>query len=385
MAIPGVFIGGIYISPTDIAIPLLYVITVIDCPHNGRVYIKNEYIPLYLYCLLCACSVLLASVYNNVIYLEAFFKVFRLVECLMVIRIIAKARRRYPNECATYTFFDFVIIMGMIAGCVGIYLFLTQSLLFNPTQLMSFNGHVMRRAEGYFGDAQTFSLMMAIVFIIALSNVFYKRELLLSCISLIISFIAIVFSDTRAAFFAVVFAIFAFVIFKCKEKTHSVRIVVSILLGLVLLSIVYNMSAYVNRFINERVLKTIIALFSGSANEIAAVSSHRLELWTEAINRFYGRSIFVNVFGSGYKVKASDVADNQFIYSLITTGVLGFVVLVYQWIVILSKTRRIKSGEYIHSIRMLVIAIVFVFMLFADSLTLYRPMYLFFIILGFTE
>lgn len=374
IAFPGYYLGDNYISITDILIPIIWAFIVVKSGgiRKSRLNYTNK--AFYGYVFICFISVCFACIFYGSFLISAFLKVLRLAECLMLAKIIKYIYSKWrcmPGEISI-SLYEYIIFWGSLAAATGIILFLTQSMIFHPTQLMEFNGIVMRRAEGVYGDAQSFSFAMSIVFVLSIVLFANKHNRVLCLISAILSFFAIVFSDTRVAFFAIVLSL---IVLGFRKNFFRPKTIATVIICLVALIVLYNANGYFNRFINERIVKVIQAIFSFDFSAVSAISSHRIETWGIAFAKWNSNNFIQKLIGTGYKVSAEDMADNQFIYSLVTTGVIGCIFVLMYWIRLFIFTLRKRAKGYLFDSQLALVILSIIFCCLCDAMTLYRAMY----------
>lgn len=376
IVLPGIYIGDNYISFTDIVIPLIFLEYKIA--NISKLTLHKDKLALCVYVFLCALSIIAASINSGDLYIISWLKFFRLLYMLMVSFIATKMYKKKNDktdwiECVL----EYVMICGTVSGIISMILFFSQSTIFNPTQIMLVGGRIMYRASGVYGDAQTQGLMMSVVFVIALICFSQNKKKLLAVMTMAVSLVVIVLSDTRAALFGTIIAIIAY---EFKRKKITVKSLGFLVFTLVAIIILYNYSGYFNRVINERMLPLIQAVFSGDRTAVALLSVNRFDIWNNHLQNFSQYSVFQKLIGSGYKVEV-ETTDNNFVYALMTTGYLGFISFSAYWIGLYKKylfqKHLISLSIYIYSF----LSAFILFLFTCDMMTLYRPMYLFIFLL----
>lgn len=382
--LPGFYLGDNYISFTDFVIPLVFIMCLIE---NKKLFkLKGENRILGIYILICGISIFFAMIRLSDLCLNGWMKFLRLFYLLLVIHITNVMNRKSKNkENNVYELLNVIMKYGIVSGIITIYLFVTQSMLFKPTQQMVFAGRVIYRASGVFGDCQTAGLMMALVFMISFVTLFLtkrRKDIVVPLISMIISFAVIVLSDTRAALFGVFIGVITYFV---KTGLLKARTLLLALVGIVLLCVVYINNSYVNRVVNERILPLIIAVFSGDKSSVALLSANRFDIWNSSLKEFWEFDIISMLFGTGYKVEAT-TTDNNFVFALINTGIVGLIIFITYWISVFKNHAIKKTAFSIYKIP--VLAMLLLSLLTCDMITLYRPMYLlvlFFSVMGCQE
>lgn len=372
--LPGFYLGDNYISFTDFVIPLVFIKCLIE---NKKLFkLKGENKILGIYILICGISIFFAMIRLSDLCLNGWIKFLRLFYLLLVIYITNVMNRKSKDkEKNVYELLNVIMKCGIVSGIITIYLYVTQSMLFKPTQQMVFAGRVIYRASGVYGDCQTAGLMMALVFMISFVTLFLpkrRKDRVVPLISMIISFVAIMLSDTRAALFGVFIGVITYFV---KTGLLKARNLLLALLGIVLLCVVYINNPYANRVVNERILPLIIAVFSGNKSSIALLSANRFDIWNINLKEFWEFDIISMLFGTGYKVEATTTTtDNNFVFALINTGIVGLIIFITYWISVFKNHAIKKTAFSIYKIP--VLAMLLLFLLTCDMITLYRPMYL---------
>jgi hypothetical protein len=308
------------------------------------------------------------------------FKALRTVFLLFVFPIVTKyaSKKKFGKE----KFFFSVMLCGIISGVLGIVLFLTQTELYSAGQTMEFMGRVMYRAGGIFAEAGTFALMMAITLLFAIECLKAKMHVKLSLLTIVVSAVAIVVSDTRIALLSVAaVTVYAFL----AEKRLTAKQLGLMAVAVLVCVLVYGSSSFVQRFINERVLATLSGLFSKSST-VNEISSGRIEIWTDRLKNYASGNALQIIFGNGYKVNDGEAAlsDNNYISALYYTGILGFVSFAGYWISNLRMLKRSKrKQDLIDKIYRNTTLLLLLYMVTCDAMTMFRPMYLYAAIAAF--
>lgn len=376
IVLPGIYIGDNYISFTDIVIPLIFL--GYKTTSTSKLTIYKDKVALSAYIFLCAVSIVAACVNLGDLCIISWLKFFRLLYMLMIGTIVTKCyKRKCDKKEWINKVLEFVMACGVISGIISLILFFTQSTIFKPTQIMLVGGRMMYRASGVYGDAQTQGLMMSIVFAIAVVHLSQKKKKALSVITIIVSLVTIVLSDTRAALFGAVIAVVAYEFKKGKITVKTLGFMICAIAAIVVL---YNFNGYFNRVINERMIPLIYAVFSGNRDALTLLSVNRFDIWNEHIYNFSKYSTFQKLIGTGYKVEL-ETTDNNFVYALMSTGFLGLISFSFYWFGLYKKYFFKKQltdlSIYIFSL----LSAFVLFLVTCDMMTLYRPMYLFMLLL----
>ena len=366
VAMPGVYIGDTLVNFIDIFIPIFFI-------YFFRVKIKLNkiQISLLLYFLAIVASIVLASFYVTDIGIEPLLKSLRLFFAILI----------YPMMLTVHRYFTFdknikvVLISGIISSIIAIVLFIMQSQLYRPPQTLFWGGKVMYRAGGVFAEPNTLSLMMSLVFVISLECVLDKRMILMAIFAMVMSLVSIVVSDTRIAFFAVVFVS---IISLYRRGLLKIRMLIATVLFFCSLLIAYQVNDVFQRFVDQRVLTTINGLVSSHAN-VNDISSGRLKIWNDQFDDYITSSLDIIVFGNGYKVGDRVLSDNNYLSALYFCGLFGLITFICYWICniqLVLNLRRIFRAEFMFRVYSNMIIVYLVFMITCDAMTMSRPLYL---------
>ena len=365
--LPGVYIQGELINFLDILVPAVFVVQWFQ---NGRIIVTRRIAPLAMYVLICLMSIIIACIYDGILYIQAFLKWIRLLEILLV-SIIAS----YSSSTILLRkkeFISCILSFGIISGILGIVLFWTQSTLYMAPQTFVVNGQLLHRAGGVFAEPSTFSFMMVFIIIISVQCLFNRINIFKALLAMTISLICVVISDTRAAILAI--ALYAiYILFSSKFFTERKMIVLCLLALLVVFA--FSSSNYLKDFWQRRVITSFELIMKLDFKSLNSASSGRLGVWRTGIES-YGKLSFIQLlFGKGYKCsEAWAGSDNNLISSLYFTGAFGLITFINYYTGIVRTSFRNISDKMMTSIFRSFVITATVFMLLTDGMTMYRPM-----------
>lgn len=368
IAIPGFVFNNILINFCDILIPTLFAYVILrkrDCKVTKNLFF------LSIYVLSAFASIILYNSVNSWDNFTPLIKWIRLAYLPMVGYIVEK----YFADVDIELYSKLVVKYGTISAALAIYLFLTQNQYYTVNQTLSFNGEVFFRAGGIYREAMSLALMMLVViinilFILRYERVFKLRFWLL--VSLLLSVISIVFSDTRTVT-GVLFLILIYYL----VKFLSLKIICVVIVGALLVTCIYFNNLYLERFVDERIVGTIFSDIG-----IERKLSGRSLIWSYYINDWINTDLVVEyIFGTGYKCVDEDfylghvtMMDNNYLSSLVNCGLLGFLGFLGYWYCVFRNIVNAKFNRHYTFLITATFVASIVVMVFCDAMTMYRVM-----------
>ncbi len=371
VALPGVYVAGELIHFVDVLLPLVFLKYFLL--KRRRILLKPWHRNLFLtgYVIFALFSIIMASVMGESGIITALMKWLRLFYILPVIYIARNYR--IAEGPAEQGIIKATLLCGIATALLGIILFILQSPLYQSTQTMRFMGKVMHRAGGIFKDAGSFSFMLVLIIALGMECLKYSRMLFLSAMAIGVSLVGIVLSYNRTAFLAILVLAAEWGFEQKQIHKKELLLIMGATTGLVIACIC---SPFVQSFLADR----IMPLFSLAANynktTAIALSSGRLTLWTNQLAEFQSSGFFKIIWGCGYKIGLGAISDNNFLSVLFSTGLSGLVCFLIFWIregkyIISHRKMNFMSGTAFHFL-----SVVLVYMIFADAMTMSRPIYL---------
>lgn len=359
---PGIYIGTNLITPTDIAIPLL---SFFICKKKMIVYKIQKRMIVYVFSI--AISLMIGIVFDNGIGVGSFLKAIRVFYVMLIPSIVGKCLDRY--QISEETMIKETLVLGSISGIIGIMLFYAQSTIYQAPEMFIFFGKYIHRAGGVFAEANYFGIMMAILIAVAFECIVKKFQIFLSIITICVCGLGLVFSDSRTALLSLIIVVLTkFSNIKKKENFFA------LFKGLSIAWLLYLFVPYVNAFINNRIISAFIGYKNGV--DINSISSGRIDNWVSSIKSFGNNSILEIIFGTGYKSETTNVLmDNSYVSTVMTLGLFGVVAFLILWGYLIECFGK-ESKELIVLAYKDVVVIFLVSMLFLDTMTMSRCVYL---------
>jgi len=207
----------------------------------------------------------------------------------------------------------------------------------NSSWLVNITGETKMRAFGFFPDPHMFSFFANLSFFTGLGYFFYKKKIWIGA-SLLLMFVAIIFSFSRGAYLGLLAGIFFFLITILKRSKISKKAIAGIGAILVLIA-VFNSNAIFQRLTSSFNLK------EGS-------NAERYRNWTEAVDiiRDYplggvGLGNYAHAVDPSSADRSSIYAHNLFLDIAAETGILSAAVFLF--LIVFSIWRNIKNNNII--------------------------------------
>ena len=362
---PGMYIGGSLITPTDLAIPIVFLLT-----FKGQ--LKKIPILKYLlfYVLSISISLIIGFGLDNGIGFSSVLKGIRIAYVLLIPSIIDKylKKRNYNSDKVLLS----ILISAIASGLIGILLFISQSTLYRAPERFIFFGNYIYRAGGVFAEANYFGFAMSIMCMIAIESIAQKKFIPISFIVIAICGVGIVFSDSRSALFSLAAALF--IRFCDLTKKRNIQIIAALIIGV---CIIYFSTPTFKNYIDNRILSVFVSYLNGG--DVNSISSGRISVWSNAIKDFSNNNFLEILFGTGYKSETLNIlSDNSYISSLVTLGLFGAVSFTSLWFHLMKSAQRFVSinKSFFGNVFKSLVIMFLVNMIFLDSMTFTRMMYL---------
>lgn len=362
---PGIYLGGNLITPTDLVIPVLFL-----------VYFKGQVkkIPilkyLFFYVFSISISLLIGFVLDNGIMFSSVLKGIRFSYVLLIPSIIDNyIRKSKYNEDKVFLS---ILISAIVSSLIGIILFISQSTLYQAPERFIFFGNYIYRAGGVFAEANYFGFAMSIMCMIAIESIAQKKFIPISLIAIATCGIGIVFSDSRSALFSLAVALF--IRFCDLTKKRNIQIITALIIGVCI--IYFSIPSFKN-YIDNRIFSVFVSYLNGEG--VNSISSGRISIWLNAINDFSNNSFLEILFGTGYKSESLNIlSDNSYISTLVTLGLFGTWSFTALWLHLMKSAKRFVSvqNSLFNNVFKSLVIMFLVNMIFLDSMTFTRMMYL---------
>lgn len=366
---PGIYLGENLITPTDLFIPILFIATL---RRQFKVLPVQKYLLFYIITIII--SLYIGYIFENGIDFSSVLKGIRFSYVVFIPSIIHKYLKR--GDYNENQVLRFTMLSGIASGLVGIILFISQSTLYQAPEKFIFLGNYIYRAGGVFAEANYFGFAMSVLCMIAIECVFHRRFISISLILVAVCGFGIVISDSRSALLSIAVAlIFRYWNF---TKMRNIKITIALIIGL---CIAYMSIPTFKDYIDGRIFAIFISYIDNG--DINSVSSGRLNVWLESIDNYINGNILEILFGTGYKSETLNIfSDNSYISTLVTMGIFGTIAFIVLWVYLkrVSKKFDLKNSCIFNKIFKSFITMFLVNMLFLDSMTFTRMIYLLIVI-----
>lgn len=351
IAAPGISISGNLINPVDLIFPVFFVYLFFVKGKKIHVSLLDG---AYLFYALTGLISLLVNVLTYSSALISFLQLIRLFYIPVGLLIFKESFDFRQKQEAIVS----VNVYGIWLNIISIIAFIEQGTIYDSIQSMWFNGNEIQRAGGIFGESSylgVVSLMLFVAGVYLFRNNIKSSQKTIGAVGAVLAVVCNMISYTRITNIAMLVCFVVFV-FTMRSFVKKIAVIGILFIGLL---VGVASSDFLRILIFDR-LGSLTELFE----DFNGVSSGRLEVWNEAIERYMQGSI---LFGSGYK--NGFFGDNNLIMSLTQMGLLGVVSYVVLFVAFFVQSWNKRSAAS----WMLMISLIICSMT-CDVLTYYRPM-----------
>lgn len=267
-------------------------------------------------------SLVLNCLWQSVLDLSAVSKACRLLYPIFLVNFLWYFRQHLDRY-----FMLLIIISGIISASIAIYGYFFQIEMISASQTMLVNGIVMNRAGSFWGDSGMVGLLSCIYIIIGIilivkSSFTNASSKILAYTCVVINLASLSLSYSRSGIVALFGTLCVMMFMLGKKKLY--RLLIVILIFAIVLFILYDNKVYqeLNFFIDSRIL----TMFETNSRNVNDISSGRIAIWSFVFDKFLDLDMIGLLVGKGYKLENQvySMADNGYLYILISTGFIGF-------------------------------------------------------------
>lgn len=360
---PGMYLSGNLITPTDILLPVMFLFNI---NRKLKVHKIQKYIGLYIIAIIL--SLMVGVIFNNGIGFSSWLKAIRFSYVLMIPIIVV--RYLDVDDYKEDKILLCILLSGLISGLIAIVLFLTNSDMYEAPEMFIFFGRYIHRAGGVFAEANYFGVMMTIIIISAVECITRKKYLVISIFVVLICGSGLIFSDSRSALLSLILAlIFRFANLK-KNKN------IKFLFGILVVSVIcYFYIPIFNSFINNRILSMFTDYRNGV--NVNSISSGRINNWRSILLNNKNNNVIEILFGTGYKSQnLNAIVDNSYLSTMVTLGIFGFYSFARLWFYLLRFVSKFSKKYVLPCILKSIVVVFIITMIFLDTMTMVRCIYL---------
>lgn len=343
--IPGVPLSdNIIAQATDIFMPIALLATVhpSSSPFPMPIRYKKVLRKWTWFVLWVMISFVINSIDQTTSVLPSFFKGLRL--CYPIILFI------FLWKNIKYIHKDFdksIVISGIFSTLLTTYGYFYQIPFLVAVQTIKIDGIVVNRASSFWGDSGVVGLLSCFYILICISYLIHKNfqnkiwNILTYC-CIFFNLATMAMSSSRSGMVALLGG--ALVMLTISNKKDLIKFIGLFIFFISIIIFIYNSnySKELNSFLDTRILE----LFTINNKNIDNISSGRTKHWEYILQQFLNSNPITFIFGTGYKMESKTdikLADNGYIYILISTGIIGFILFIRFLIYLIQKYIRIKK------------------------------------------